>query len=168
MYRGLMVESASMRRYLVVANQILGGTGLADSVQQRAKEGYSIHVVVPATEPADERVRPEGTAAENAQRRLGEALARFRAAGVEATGTVGPADPMEAMRHALAADAYMGIIISTLPAGVSRWLHMDLPHRMEREFKLPVEWVEARSEYTSRCPVQTLPISVRTAELFGA
>ena len=133
-------------RYLVVANQTLGGTGLAHSVRQRGREGHAIHVVVPATEPADERVPAEGTGPENAQRRLNVALEHFQAAGVEATGTVGPADPMEAIREALAADHYMGIIISTLPAGVSRWLHMDLPHRIEREFKLPVEWIEARSD----------------------
>ncbi len=146
MYRERMVTPAPTRRYLVVANQTLGGTGLADSVQLRAKEGYAFHVVVPATEPADERANPGGTAIENAQRRLNAALERFRSAAVDATGSVGAADPMEAIRDALAADAYVGIIISTLPAGVSRWLRMDLPHRVEREFKLPLEWVESRSD----------------------
>ena len=133
-------------RYLVVANQTLGGTGLISAVQERAKEGFPIHVVVPATEPADEHVPAEGTGAEQAQRRLNRALERFRAVGVEATGTVGAADPMEAIRDALAGGSYAGIIISTLPAGISRWLHMDLPHRIEREFKLEVEWIEAISD----------------------
>lgn len=133
-------------RYLVVANQTLGGTGLLGAVQGRALEESSFQVIVPATDPADERTPAAGTGTENAQRRLQEALERFRAAGVEASGVVGAADPMEAIRDALAADRYAGIIISTLPAGVSRWLHMDLPHRVEREFKLPVEWIEARSD----------------------
>ncbi len=110
-------------------------------------EGSSIHLVVPATEPADERVPGEGTAVANAQRRLEVALGRFQEAGIEATGTVGAADPMEAIRDALAGGPYAGIIISTLPAGVSRWSLMDLPHRVEREFKLPVEWTEARSDH---------------------
>ena len=133
-------------RYLVVANQTLGGTGLVSTVQERAKEGFPIDVVVPATEPADEHVPAEGTGVQHAERRLNEALERFRAVGVEATGTVGAADPMEAIRGALAGGGYAGIIISTLPAGISRWLHMDLPHRIEREFKLEVEWIEAHSD----------------------
>jgi hypothetical protein len=141
-----MAITPSASRYLVVANQTLGGIGLVSTVQERAKEGFPIHVLVPATAPADEHVPTEGTGAQHAQRRLNEALARFRAVGVEATGTVGVADPMEAIRDTLAGGGYAGIIISTLPAGISRWLHMDLPHRIKREFKLEVEWIEAHSD----------------------
>src|SRR6202521_3170732 len=111
-----MAPSAAATRYLVVANQTLGGTGLLGSVRARALEEASFHVVVPATEPADERTPTGGTGQENAQRRLTEALERFQAAGFEVTGTVGAADPMEAIRDAMAADHYLGIIISTLPA----------------------------------------------------
>ena len=85
-------------RYLVVANQTLGGTGLVGSVRARALEECSFHVVVPATEPGDEHTPAGGTGPENAQRRLSEALERLRAEGLEVTGTVGPADPMEANR----------------------------------------------------------------------
>jgi hypothetical protein len=142
-----MATSPAAIRYLVVANQTLGGTGLLGSLQARALEECSFHVVVPATEPADEHAPGEGTGTEIAQRRLEEALKRFEAGGYQVTGTVGAPDPVEAIRDALAADRYAGIIISTLPAaGVSRLLHKDLPHRVEREFKLPVEWVEARSD----------------------
>ena len=136
-----------MPSYLVVANQTLGGTALAKVVTQRAKiEAAIIHIVVPATEPADEHPPAPGTASENAQRRLHEALERLKAAGVEATGEVGAADPMQAIGDALNAHSYSGLIISTLPAGVSRWLHKDLPHRAAREFKLLVEWIEARTD----------------------
>jgi GABA permease len=145
-YGVIMVRHEGAVGYLVVANQTLGGTGLIGSVQERAKEGFPIHVVVPATDPADEHASTEGTGPENAQRRLRQALERFKAVGVEADGSVGVADPMEAIRAALAANHCAGIIISTLPAGVSKWLHLDLPHRVEREFNLPVEWIEARSD----------------------
>ena len=38
------------------------------------------------------------------------------------------------------------IILSTLPPGVSRWLKQDLPHRVERDFNLPVTHVIATAE----------------------
>ena len=38
------------------------------------------------------------------------------------------------------------IILSTLPPGVSRWLKQDLPHRVERDFSLPVSHVIATEE----------------------
>lgn len=133
-------------RCLVVANQTLGGTALIHAVSLRALAGEVMHIVVPATEPGDEHPSPGETAAGSAQRRLHEALDRLRAVGVDATGAVGAADPMRAIGDALAAERYNTIVISTLPAGVSRWLHADLPHRAAREFELPVEWIEARSD----------------------
>ncbi len=44
----------------------------------------------------------------------------------------------------MAAQNFDEIIISTLPSGISRWLGMDLPHRVERQFKLPVTTVIAK------------------------
>ena len=35
-------------------------------------------------------------------------------------------------------------LLSTLPAGVSRWLHQDLHHRTHRWFDLPVTTVVVR------------------------
>ena len=78
-----------MATYLVVANQTLGGSALVPLVAERATmETATAHVVVPATEPADEHPPAEGTASANAQRRLQEALERLEAAGVQATGEV--------------------------------------------------------------------------------
>jgi hypothetical protein len=36
---------------------------------------------------------------------------------------------------------YDEIILSTLPPGVSRWLKLDLPRRVEQRFALPVTTV---------------------------
>ncbi len=134
-------------RYLVVANQTLGGHALTATVAARAREGAQIHVVVPATEPAADRgARAGSTAGDNAQRRLDAELQRCQDAGISASGEVGASDPLEAIRGALGENHYVGLIISTLPAGMSRWLHRDLPHQAVRQFGLPVEWVEARDD----------------------
>jgi hypothetical protein len=135
-----------MERYLVVANQSLGGASLIAAVASRAQLGAQIHVVVPTTEPDETASTPENGGVAEAERRLKTELERCSAAGVDATGEIGSPDPMQAIRGALQANHYNGLIISTLPAGISRWLKMDLPHRAVREFGLPVEWVEARSD----------------------
>ena len=69
---------------------------------------------------------------------LEEALERFRALGADVAGEVGDTSPFLAVRDCLLADGtYDGIILSTLPLGVSRWLKQDLVHRLER----PEEWL---------------------------
>lgn len=133
-------------KYLIVANQTLGGDALASIIEFRSKEGAAFHVVVPATEPHHQHVPGEGDAAQIAQQRLDEALARFGGLGARVTGEVGDSDPMRAVEDALGTDRYGGIVVSTLPAGVSRWLKMDLPHRIERHTELPIEWIETAEE----------------------
>jgi hypothetical protein len=54
-----------------------------------------------------------------------------------------------AIRDALRGHVFDGIILSTLPPGVSRWLKLDLPHRVERDFGVPVTHVVADAERVS-------------------
>ena len=61
-----------------------------------------------------------------------------------ARGDLGDSNPMTAISDLLATESFDEIIISTLPSGISRWLGMDLPHRVERRFKLPVTTVTAK------------------------
>ena len=79
-----------------------------------------------------------------AQAKLDAAVRKLAAAGVRADGTVGDADPVRAVEEATASGVFDEIIVSTLPARVSRWLHQDLPGRLERQFHLPVTHVPAR------------------------
>ena len=157
-------------KYLLVANQTLGGQQLLDKLRELSGADMSVHVVVPAT-PMDAVSRPRGDAAgepsmgfrqwsnptdaatkgrARAKHRLREGLDRLSKEGIKATGEVGSSDPLEAIADALAKDRYDQIIVSTLPHAVSHWLRMDLPSRAHRKFGLPVIHVEARSAFVSR------------------
>lgn len=136
-----------MRRYLVVANQTLGGEHLEEELRELASAGpCRFHVVVPATPPQEQWVHTEGEAIAIAEDRLARALDRFGALDAEVTGEVGGERPLDAIRDAVRHDDYDGIVLSTLPAGISRWLGMDLPHRVERTFDLPVTHVIAEGQ----------------------
>jgi hypothetical protein len=135
-------------RYLIVANQTLAADELMERVRQLQADGQCrFHVVVPATPARDHAVHIEGAAHAIAEKRLATALERFQAIGCDATGEVGDASPMLAVRDCFIADnQYDGVIISTLPAGASRWLKQDLPHRLERTFGLPVTHLTGQYE----------------------
>ncbi len=135
-----------MRRYLVVANQTLTGAHLIAKVRELDRGGpCAFHVLVPATVPQD-HPWTEGEVQAMARRRLEEGLVLFRDAGVEATGQVGDADPVLAVEDVLREQAFDGIVISTLPPRISRWLKLDLHHRVEGLFGLPVIHVEGEEQ----------------------
>jgi hypothetical protein len=140
-----------MGRYLIVANQTLAADQLTEKVRQLRTEGEcSFHIVVPATHAKDHAFHTEGHDHALAERRLEAALERFRAIGCEADGEVGDTSPFMAVRDCLLADGtYDGIIVSTLPQGVSRWLKQDLPHRLERSFGLPIVHLTGTPELVS-------------------
>ncbi|MGH2682772.1 MAG: hypothetical protein ACRDIX_06020 [Actinomycetota bacterium] len=135
-----------MRRYLVVANQTLGGEHLTEMVKELLAGPCRFYVLVPATIPADQAVYTEGQAEALARRRLDDALARFRQMGAEAEGEVGDANPLEAIADVLRDQEFDEIVLSTLSPGASRWLKQDLPHRVERSFELPVIHIVGQPE----------------------
>ena len=144
------------RRYLVVANQTLGAAALAQAIKERAKaDPAAFHNVVPATLVTDYPARtfaspgpsaasehPDPGAAQ-AQWRLERTLAALTSEGLEVTGEVGPPDPYSAISTAFARGAFDEVILSVLPAGMSRWLHADLPARVEQRFRVPTTTIEA-------------------------
>ncbi|MDQ1508803.1 MAG: hypothetical protein QOG50_647 [Actinomycetota bacterium] len=129
-----------MRRYLVVANQTVGGSRLVDELSERALHDYAaFDVLVPATPPTDHLAWTEGGAGLQAPRRLSQILRHLDAAAIGATGSVGDdVDPVDAVDNAVRRNPYDEIIVATPPAGPSRWIHFDLPHRLARRTRLPV------------------------------
>ncbi len=135
-----------MQTYLVVAHRTLVGEHLLDHVRSLSEAAGAgqcrFYLVVPVTHPRD-HVWSEGEVDAVGRARLDEGLAAFRKIGVEATGEVGDANPVYAVSTALrnrpfGDDEWDGIIVSTLPPGVSHWLGLDVVSRIKREFDIPV------------------------------
>ncbi len=131
-----------MRRFLVVANQTLGADVLYDQVRAcLAADPCTFHIVVPATPPTEHLTWTEEEARAIARDRLERALTWFRELGAEVDGEVGDANPLLAIWDALQERGFDHIILSTLPAGISRWLKMDLPSRVSATFGLPLSHI---------------------------
>jgi len=58
--------------------------------------------------------------------------------GAEATGEVGDSSPFLAVDDAMRHRDVDGVIVTTLPVGLSRWLKLSLPERIERRHHVPV------------------------------
>jgi hypothetical protein len=80
-----------------------------------------------------------------AEHRLEQMIDKIQSAGGEAEGSVGDPDPATAVEDVLQDLSFDEVIISTLPAGISRWLKMDLSSRVSRMTKAPVTTVEAEA-----------------------
>jgi hypothetical protein len=122
--------------YLIVADQTLGGEALRAAVLERQRRGPSrFHLVVPARRDPRGLTWTEGRSRADADRRLAEGLRWMTSLGLEATGEVGDEDPIEAAGDALRGVAYHELLLSTLPAGISRWLRQDVPARLRRRVR---------------------------------
>lgn len=133
---------------LLVANQTASAQALRDAVAKRAQEGATgFHLVVPAAAHGLHRVvDPEDSGHDEAHEHMATACRSLsEVAGVEVTGEVGDAEPLAAIQDAVNVGDYDEIVVSTLPRRVSRWLHLDLPHKAAG-LGLPVAHVEAGEE----------------------
>jgi hypothetical protein len=153
-----------MRRYLIVANRTLGGQQLIEKVRDCLAAGPArFHAVVPVA-PVGGRADLDANAVAEARGRLDEELSRLRAVGAEADGELVDADPFEAVAQALQRREFDEIILCTLPPGLSRWLGLDLLHRVRRSFGLPVTHIVAPAGLHSRIKSKGVRLSIYIGE----
>ena len=135
-----------MRRYLVIAHQTLNSAELLEVLRERMARGPArFHIVVPEHHGVG-LVWTEGQTRAEARRRLEEARLRFSAEGLPVEGEVGDTNPVYAATMVLRREgngAFDEVIISTLPLGLSKWLRVDAPTRLQKATKLPVHHVIA-------------------------
>jgi hypothetical protein len=133
------------KQVLVVANRTAESPELLHALEERSAEGpIEITLVVPATPHGLAWAADPDSGRPEAGERLRGALAAMRRFGVQVVdGRVGDPDPLAAVEDAVNLGEFDEAIVSTLPGGVSRWLKMDLPSRVERATGLPVRHVIA-------------------------
>jgi hypothetical protein len=128
---------AAAAHVLVVANLTAASSELVEALKHRAERSpIRVTLVIPAHGP--------GLGGREAVRaRLEEALEGMRAAGLEADGVVGDADPMEAVAECFDPARHDEAVVCTLPGRSSKWLQHDFPHRVARFTGVPVTHVVA-------------------------
>jgi hypothetical protein len=134
-----------MPTYLIVAYQTAAGRPLRDAldeIMQRSPDA-EFRLVVPATRTQHLFTWTEGEATAVARATAESVAEHLRSSGVPlADVVVGDPDPYSAVRNELALRPDVdGLVVSTFPPGISRWLRRDLPGRLEKETGLPVRHV---------------------------
>lgn len=124
-------------KLLVVANQTVDSDELYDALRERTEQGpLSVTLLVPQDQQ-------HGLAT-----RVNAALERLHAAGVDAEAMLGDVDPACAVIELWDPRRWDEILVSTLPTGTSRWLRIDLPHRISRAVDAPVHHLESHPAQT--------------------
>ena len=156
-----------MVRVLLVANKTLGSGEVSEYVRNRMASGEcQFTLLVPAT-PRWDRVPihrqrlvsglagategagspPDSESEDNydfARSRLEYGLGVLKGLGADVYGEVGDPDPAKAIHEVLERRPFDEVALSTLPKGVSRWLHLDIPHQVERRYHIPVTVIKVQ------------------------
>jgi ribosomal protein S18 acetylase RimI-like enzyme len=124
---------------LVIANETVESPVLHKAIRASADDGARVAVVAPAL---NSRLRhwlsDEDEARRAAELRLAGCVESLAAAGVDAEGWVGDADPLQALADALHVFRADELVIATHPEGRSNWLARNLVQRARRRFRLPI------------------------------
>ena len=144
--------SEQKARVLVVANRTAASDELLEALVQRVEKGPAVFfLVVPATPRGASWITDmnaaTGTVA--AEDSLQRALERWHDVGIECVGRTGDSDPLAAASDAVNDGDFDEVIVSTLPRHLSKWLHLDLPHKVAHATGLPTQHVSAHAATAS-------------------
>jgi hypothetical protein len=111
---------------LVVANVTAASRDLIAALQERAqRDPIELTLLMPGKGPGL-------TGREAVRGRLDEALAAWRAAGLQAEGICGDSNPYDAVAEVWDPRHHDEVFVSTLPGQSSKWIRSDLPSRIAR------------------------------------
>ena len=108
---------------LVIANRTADSSELLEALRARAERSPAAFVLL---------LPKNGTDRLGAELALEASLDRIREAGLSVDGLLGDSDPLVAVQEAWDPSRFDEVIVSTLPTHSSRWLLIDLPHRVAR------------------------------------
>ena len=132
------MESSTPKRILIVAYRTAGTPRLLDEVRSRAAQERCRFVLLVPRPYWDPETEEAALTLELAIPLLEEA------ARGHVEGLIGDSDPLVAVRETLKREPFDEVVVSTLPARASHWLHRDLPSRLE-QLGLPVTVVTAKT-----------------------
>ena len=143
----MATDTINPERILVIANETVDAETVLEVIETSACGEAEVLAVAPAL---NSRLRhwtsDEDGARERAKVRLQRSVDRLHEAGVNATGMIGDADPLQALRDALAFFRPDLLIVATHPAGRSNWLATNLVERASRHFAGPILHVTVGAE----------------------
>jgi hypothetical protein len=157
----MRMESSAPARVLVVAHRTAATPQLQKAVAERAAASPAVFTLLVPTAPRGLHrvVNPEDTDRAEAGAMLELALPLLEeASGSHIDGVIGDHNPFDAVSDFVNSQGADEIIISTLPARVSRWLHSDLPSKLN-VLGLPVTTVTAPG---TRHPIPKRPAETTT------
>ncbi|MDQ3821617.1 MAG: hypothetical protein M3321_00020 [Actinomycetota bacterium] len=119
------------RTVLVIANETVAGRSLIEALKRKAEESeIRVAVVCPVSQPREGYVVYEDTRRAAAGRRLDRTLTLLREASIPAYGFVVEADPVQAVRDAMAQLDVDEIVVSTHPSQKSGWMRRNVVDRI--------------------------------------
>jgi hypothetical protein len=118
----------SATRVLVVANRTADCGELRQAILARHAQGtIAVTLVVPAVW----EIEDSHGGRESALRRMRAARRHLQSDGIDVSCVLGDPDPMTAFEREWKRGGYDEIMVSTLPGQLSKWLHVDLPRRIQ-------------------------------------
>ena len=152
------------REVLVVANETVAGRSLLDALRRRAAAGpIRVTVLCPVNHPRQGYVVYEDTRRAAAGRRLDRTLELLHSDGISAYGLVVDADPVSAVKDAIAQLEPDEIVVSTHPEEKSGWLRRSVVDRIrDAAGRIPVEHVVVDLGRDEGAPANVLVVANET------